>query len=67
MNAVDGKCCRVYVSVSQMAGLNTGDSVQWGVWIQKVKEKEKGRTVHRSDQEPSYVLGAGPMRKGVMY
>ncbi len=30
---------------------------------QKVEEKEEGSTAHRSDQDPSYVLGAGPKRK----
>lgn len=44
MNAVDDKCCTVYVSVSQMAGLNSGDSVHWGVWVQSLPEsKGKGK------------------------
>lgn len=30
---------------------------------QNVKEKEEGSTAHRSDQEPSYVIGAVPRRE----
>lgn len=40
----EDKCCTLYVSVSQIPGLNRGDSVHWGVWTLSLPEiKGKGR------------------------
>lgn len=44
MNAAHDKCLRVCVSLSQMLGLNSVDSVQWDVCIQSLPESEgKGK------------------------
>ncbi len=49
------RVARFMCLVSQMTGLNRGDSVCWGVrglcHYQKVKEKEEGSAAHRSDRE----------------
>lgn len=44
MTAGDDKCCTTYVSVSQMTGLNRGNSVHWYLWTRPLPEsKGKGR------------------------
>lgn len=44
MTSAADKCCTVYVPVSQMTGLNSGDCVHWGVWVLSLPEsKGKGR------------------------